>query len=238
MCLCNIRLVYMCCACVMWLSTFVSVTDSVSVSTHVRMMLRKGTHVQKTSQCLLVSLISRLFSYSWEESLHGARAKLRWTVHVHKWLAHTHPKITLSLFHGLVKFLSFYVSSTYVEHSVIVVQNWCQLCAWWSLLSYMTVVCNPSVFPVGSFMAGWPFAHTVESSSWTSAFYLLEVASVVMVGLAFYLLILLLRGLAANRQKQKQNWTSCTVDPCIFIYLSVHVFDKYSFSFLQLAMQM
>ena len=69
----------------------------------------------------------------------------------------------------------------------------------------MTVVCNPSVFPVGSFMAGWPFAHTVESYSWTSAYYLLEVASVVMVGLAFYLLILLLRGLAANRRKQKQN---------------------------------
>lgn len=54
-------------------------------------------------------------------------------------------------------------------------------------------------------MAGWPFAHTVESYSWTSAYYLLEVASVVMVGLAFYLLILLLRGLAANRRKQKQN---------------------------------
>ena len=54
-------------------------------------------------------------------------------------------------------------------------------------------------------MAGWPFAHTVERYSWTSAYYLLEVASVVMVGLASYLLILLLRGLAANRQKQKQN---------------------------------
>lgn len=104
-------------------------------------------------------------------------------------------------------------------------QNWCQLCAWWSLLSYMTVVCNPSVFPVGSFMAGWPFAHAVESYSWTSAYYLLEVASVVMVGLAFYLLILLLRGLAANRQKQKQNWTSCTVDLCIFIlFISVYMY--------------
>ena len=54
------------CACVI---TFVSATDSVNVSTRVRMMLRKGTHVQKTSQCLLVSLISWLFLYSWEESL-------------------------------------------------------------------------------------------------------------------------------------------------------------------------
>lgn len=71
-------------------------------------------------------------------------------------------------------------------------------------LSYM-IVCNLLVSPVGSFMAGWPFAHTVERYSWTSAYYLLEVASVVMVGLASYLLILLLRGLAANRQKQKQN---------------------------------
>ena len=57
----------------------------------------------------------------------------------------------------------------------------------------------------GAFLAGWPFAHAVELYGWTTAYYLLEAAGAAMVGLVSYLVMLLVRGLAANRAAQKQN---------------------------------
>jgi OPA family glycerol-6-phosphate transporter-like MFS transporter 4 len=48
---------------------------------------------------------------------------------------------------------------------------------------------------VGGFSAGWPFAHLIEQSGWTTAFHCLSLASAALVGVASYLLVLMLRGL-------------------------------------------
>ncbi len=53
---------------------------------------------------------------------------------------------------------------------------------------------------VGAFMAGWPFANTIESYSWTTAFQLLEICGVVMVMFCVYLLVLMIRGLTVSKK--------------------------------------
>ena len=66
------------------------------------------------------------------------------------------------------------------------------------LFLYTSVLFNNAV---GAFAAGWPFAHAIENYSWSVAYSLLELVSLVMLGLCSYLLLLLLRGLIQARRK-------------------------------------
>lgn len=47
----------------------------------------------------------------------------------------------------------------------------------------------------GAFMAGWPFSHLVESTSWKTAYQLLVMASAIMVAISSYFMTLLLKEL-------------------------------------------
>jgi sugar phosphate permease len=53
---------------------------------------------------------------------------------------------------------------------------------------------------VGGFSAGWPFAHIIDQYSWSSAFHSLAVCSVGLVGVASYLLLLMIKGLATLKK--------------------------------------
>ena len=53
---------------------------------------------------------------------------------------------------------------------------------------------------VGGFSAGWPFTHMIERYSWSTAIHSLTLASVGLVGVASYLLFLMVQGLPQIRK--------------------------------------
>lgn len=61
---------------------------------------------------------------------------------------------------------------------------------------------SPSIMPspAGSFAAGWPFSHIVETYSWNTAYSVVEVALIVMVILCSYLVMLLMVHLKKHKQ--------------------------------------
>ena len=52
--------------------------------------------------------------------------------------------------------------------------------------------CNTHTHTVGSVLSGWPFAYVMESYTWNMAYWIVELASVVMVLLTLYLVVLAL----------------------------------------------